>query len=179
MSKQKEIIEEEHKIIGTEHNLLIVDDIETQEFNLTKSLRDWRKERNINSITRATYVKQIIEELFELYLTDKKAIDTNTLALYNTWFLHLERNEIDNDTFVDTLQDIQVFSTNATELLGFDNLKSNEEVFKEINSREQCPKQKLEWEKRGNNGEKWQKNKEQLEETLYKANFENCLLEDY
>ena len=37
------------------------------------------------------------------------------------------------------LQDIQVFCINETELMGFDNIKCNKEVFSEINSREQDP----------------------------------------
>ena len=41
------------------------------------------------------------------------------------------------------MQDIQVFCINETELMGFDNIKCNKEVFSEINSREQDPIQKL------------------------------------
>lgn len=144
-----------------------------EEFNLTKALRDWRSERNITTIDRATYVKQVIEEIFELFLTDKKAIDKNTEALYNTWFLHLERNEISEEDFVDVLQDIQVFSINANELLGYDNVKSNNEVYKHISCRKQDPKQKSDWEKNGSQG-KWQKDKEQPKDELYEPKYKDC-----
>lgn len=147
-----------------------------EEFNLTKALRDWRSERNIITIDRATYVKQVIEEIFELYLDDKKAIDKNTEVLYNTWFLHLERNELKEEDFVDVLQDIQVFSINANELLGYDNIQSSNEVYKHISCRKQDPKQKADWEKNGSQG-KWQKDKEQSEDELYEPNYRDCKFE--
>ena len=59
--------------------------------------------------------------------------------------------------------------------MGFDNTKCNKEVFSEINSREQDPIQKEQWEKFGTYG-KWEKNKRQESWTLYKANYESCKL---
>ena len=80
-----------------------------------------------------------------------------------------------NSEVVDILQDIQVFCINETELMGFDNIKCNKEVFNEINSREQDPIQKEDWLKNGAVG-KWQKDKSQKDWTLYKANYESCKL---
>ena len=74
---------------------------------------------------------------------------------------------------IDILQDIQVFCINETELMGYDNIKCNDEVFQEINSREQDPQQFAEWQKFGASG-KWQKNRHQKDWTLYKANYESC-----
>ena len=81
-----------------------------------------------------------------------------------------------NSEVVDILQDIQVFCINETELMGFDNIKCNNEVFSEINSREQNPIQKEQWEKFGSFG-KWEKSllPEHIEK-WYKANYESCKL---
>jgi len=147
-----------------------------EKFILTDSLREWRKERNINNISRETYVKQVLEELLELYLTDKKAIDKNTLALYDSWFKHLEGNMLSVDSFIDVTQDIQVFSVNASEILGYDNNKCNEEVFKHISCRKQDPQQKAEWDTFGSKGQKWQKWREQPLNELYEPNYEVCKL---
>lgn len=146
-----------------------------EEFNLAKALRDWRSERNITTIDRATYVKQVIEEIFELYLTDKKAIDKNTESLYNTWFLHLESLPEDKERLVDSAIDQIVFGTNFVELNGYDCNKASEEVYKEISSRKQDLRQKIEWETKGASG-KWQKDKQQDKETLYQADFSKCKL---
>ena len=56
-----------------------------------------------------------------------------------------------------------------------DNVKCNNEVFKEINSRKQDPEQAIVWAGIGANG-KWQKMKDQLKETLYVANYSKCKL---
>ncbi len=74
------------------------------------------------------------------------------------------------------MQNIQVLCINETELRGFDNIRCNKQVFLEINSREQDPEQKEQWEKFGADGE-WQKN-EQQESWLYKANYASCKLHE-
>lgn len=153
-------------------------DKKQEEFNLTKALRGWRKERNIKSITRETYVKQILEELLELYGLEKEQVKQNTKALYDTWFLHLESRKVSIDTLLDGSQDINVFSTNFIELLGYDQIKVSEQVFKEIDSREQDPKQKALWENGQGLDQKWQKDKNQDKETLYEADFSNCKLKE-
>ena len=146
-----------------------------KKFNLTEALRGWRKDRNITNIDRETYVKQIIEELFELYGLEKEAIDKNTKQLFDSWFKQLECREVGVETLIDGAQDIVVFSDNFIELNGYDSDKVSEEVFLEINSREQDPTQKTDWEKNGASG-KWKKNPLQNPETLYKADFDKCKL---
>ena len=78
---------------------------------------------------------------------------------------------------MDILQDIQVFCINETELMGFDNIKCNKEVFSEINQEQDPYKKKkksgplkkelLENGKRIKGKKSW---------TLYKANYESCKL---
>ncbi|WP_342251705.1 hypothetical protein [Campylobacter jejuni] len=64
--------------------------------------------------------------------------------------------------------------------LGFDFYKCMLETIKEIESREQDPEQKKEWEYKIKNKieikDKWRKNNHQKEETKYKANYESCRL---
>ena len=71
---------------------------------------------------------------------------------------------------LDAILDISVFSTNEAELMGYDMDKAMNEVVKEISSRVQDPIQKEEWSKSGAVG-KWQKDLNQNEDTLYKADF--------
>ena len=59
--------------------------------------------------------------------------------------------------------------------MGYCDVKTDEEVFKEINSRVQDPQQKEEWKLKGDYG-KWKKWQEQPKETLYKANYGVCKL---
>lgn len=67
--------------------------------------------------------------------------------------------------------DFTRLATNVKDL-GYDFVKCLNEALKEIESRQQDPIQKAEWEAQcGSNGQKWQKWKEQPEETLYKANY--------
>ena len=58
----------------------------------------------------------------------------------------------------------------------FDFKMAMEETIKEISARVQDPIQKSEWELNGSNGQKWEKWKDQPEETLYKADYVKCLL---
>ena len=141
--------------------------------NLTENLRQWRADRNITKCSYIGFVENILEELLEP-LYDKNTTDDFKKRIIqeyfpdNEWFYN-------NKSVVDAIQDIQVFCINETELMGFDNIKCNKEVFSEINSREQDPEQKEEWLKNGAVG-KWQKSKQQESCTLYKANYESCKL---
>ena len=142
--------------------------------NLTEKLREWRKDRNITKADYLTFVENILEELMEcIHAKDmipefKKQIMRD---YFNKDFIKPIESEI-----IDILQDIQVFCINETELMGFDNIKCNKEVFEEINSREQDPEQKQQWIKNGAVG-KWQKSllPEHIEK-WYKANYESCKL---
>ena len=141
--------------------------------NLTEDLRQWRADRNITKCSYIGFVENILEELLEP-LYDKNTTDDFKKRIIqeyfpdNEWFYN-------NKSVVDAIQDIQVFCINETELMGYDNIKCNKEIFSEINSREQDPIQKEEWLKNGAVG-KWQKDKFQKDWTLYKANYESCKL---
>lgn len=148
------------------------------EQNYFQKLRQWREERNLPSISREVYVKQILEELFELYALDKDDIKEFTEMCYSEWF-EMDKDKVVSDSIlIDSAEDIKVFSSNFVELLGYDTEKCGLEVIKEISAREQCPKQKAKWEEQGNQGEKWQKNPDQDADTLYQADFSKCKLKD-
>ena len=80
-----------------------------------------------------------------------------------------------NSEVVDILQDIQVFCINETEMMGFDNIKCNNEVFKHINCRKQDPEQYLEWKEKVPYG-KWKKWSEQPKDEIYEPNYGDCKL---
>lgn len=117
------------------------------------SLAQWRKSRNITA-PQGAYVASIQEELEEY-----------TEAL----------NASDEHEMVDALADIMVFTANEMALMGYNLDLVMKQVVKEISSRQQSPSQASEWNDYGPSG-KWQKWKEQPENTLYKANFSSCKL---
>ena len=136
-------------------------------------LREWRAERNIKEPNYPQYIRNVLEELLEP-LYDKEFIPKKVDEIWNEHFLNREFNTT-TDKVLDSMNDICVFSINEVELMGYDfNLTMNETI-DEISSREQNPIQKLQWEKFGSYG-KWEKDKEQHESTLYKADYEICKL---
>ena len=143
--------------------------------NLTENLKDWRKDRNITKGDYLVFVGNVLEELLEP-LYNKYHIEKYKNYIVNTYFDSMNIDLLSKSDVVDAIQDIQVFCINETELMGYDNLKCNNEVFKEINSRIQDPTQKEEWLKNGSNG-KWQKSllPEHIEK-WYKADYESCKL---
>ena len=141
--------------------------------NLTENLRQWRSDRNITKADYLVFVGNVLEELLEPLHSDKNIVEFVKNNIVDEYFDLI--GELDNLSIIDAIQDIQVFCINETELMGFDNIKCNKEVFSEINSREQDPIQKEQWEKFGAFG-KWQKNERQESWTLYKANYESCKL---
>lgn len=142
--------------------------------SLTKDLRQWRKDRNITSPNTKVYVANQIEELLEIFIDDKKEIKYLQSEIMDKYF---DREPISEENTTDSILDSQVFSINEIELMGYDNELCNKEVFKEINSRKQCPIQKEDWED-GNKvrGEKWLKDPNQSEDTKYKADYSKCKL---
>ena len=138
--------------------------------SLTKKLRVWQKDRNIVEANANVYVANVIEELLEIFTEDKHEIKHLQDEIYERYF---DRQPIGEYNTLDALQDIQTFSINETELMGYDNELCNQEVFKEINARKQDPKQKIEWQQFGAHG-KWQKDKSQDPSTLYKADYSKC-----
>ena len=147
--------------------------------NLTENLRQWRADRNITKADYLVFVGNVLEELLEPLYT-KKSIENIKDDFVSTWINKDDCSDYSDLRFlndvVDAIQDIQVFCINETELMGFDNIKCNKEVFSEINSREQNPIQKEQWEKFGTFG-KWEKSllPEHIEK-WYKADYESCKL---
>ena len=142
--------------------------------NLTENLKAWRKDRNITKADYLVFVGNILEELLEP-IYEKVAVDDIKIKIINQYFSYTDEFEWSKEDIIDAIQDIQVFCINETELMGYDNLKCNDEVFQEINSRLQDPKQAIEWVVNGVIG-KWQKWQEQPKETLYKADYYKCKL---
>lgn len=141
--------------------------------NLTEDLREWRKERNITKAGYLTFVANILEELLEP-LYGKDVINDIKDEFMITWINGDDSMPCTLD-IVDAIQDIQVFCINETELMGYDNIKCNDEVFEHINCRKQDPKQKEEWIKNGAVG-KWQKDQNQPKDEIYEPNYESCKL---
>ena len=140
---------------------------------LTENLKEWRKTRNITNPNTHIYVASIIEELLEIFHNNKGEIKFLQNEIMDLYF---DKEPISELNTVDAIQDIQVFCINETELMGYVNIKCNEEVFQEINSREQDPQQFAEWQKNGAVG-KWQKSElEEHKKLWYKANYESCKL---
>ena len=141
--------------------------------NLTEDLREWRKERNITKADYLTFVGNVLEELLEP-LYGKDVINDIKDEFMITW-INGDDSMPCTLEIVDAIQDIQVFCINESELMGYDNIKCNNEVFKHINCRKQDPKQKEEWIKNGAVG-KWQKDQNQPKDEIYEPNYESCKL---
>lgn len=141
--------------------------------NLTENLKQWRADRNITKADYFTFVENILEELMEC-IYSKEIIPKFKKQIMNDYF-NKDIVTVINSVVVDILQDIQVFCINETELMGYNNLLCNDEVFKHINCRKQDPEQKLEWEQFGANG-KWLKDKNQSQDEIYEPNYEACKL---
>ena len=142
--------------------------------NLTEKLRYWRRKRNISNANTKVYVANVIEELLEIYHDDKELIkELQEDIMFNYFSNHTPLNELNT---IDALSDIQVFSINEVELMGYDNIQCNKEVFKEIDSRVQCPVQQEEWRTNMVFG-KWKKSELDADvKNWYKADYEECKL---
>lgn len=138
--------------------------------SFVEKLRVWRDERNITFPNTKVYVANIVEELLEIYFKNKRVIK------FLQWLIMLVfvfRKPISEHEVVDAVSDIKVFSVNEVELMGYDVYKTMNETVLEISSREQDPIQKEIWEKEGASG-KWNKNKKQDKDSLYKADYSKC-----
>ena len=141
--------------------------------NLTENLREWRKDRNITKADYLVFVENILEELMEC-IHSKDMIPKFKKQIMNDYF-NKDIVTVINSEVVDILQDIQVFCVNETEMMGFDNIKCNNEVFKHINCRKQDPDQYLEWKEKVPYG-KWKKWSEQPKDEIYEPNYGDCKL---
>ena len=99
--------------------------------NLTQNLREWRKKRNITKADYLTFVENILEELMEC-IHSKDMIPKLKKQIMNDYF-NKDIVTVINSEVVDILQDIQVFCINETELMGYDDVKIDDEVFKNFN----------------------------------------------
>lgn len=148
-------------------------DVKVEDKTLTENLKEWRQDRNITNANYLVFVGNVLEELLEpIYL--KENIPRIKEKIMDDWF-RPDGRLISEYAVVDTIKDIKVFAVNETELMGYCDIKTDNEVFKEINSRIQDPQQKEEWKLKGAYG-KWKKWQEQPKETLYKANYGVCKL---
>lgn len=149
-------------------------DVKVEDKTLTENLKVWRKDRNITKDDYLTFVGNVLEELLEP-IYEKVAVDDIKTKIVNQYFSYTDEFQWSQTDIVDTIQDIQVFCINETELMGYDNVKCNDEVFKHINCRKQDPIQYLEWKEKGAYG-KWKKWSEQPEEETYQPDYESCKL---
>ena len=149
-------------------------DVKVEDKTLTENLKVWRKDRNITKDDYLTFVGNVLEELLEP-IYEKIAVDDIKTKIVNQYFSYTDEFQWSQTDIVDTIQDIQVFCINETELMGYDNVKCNNEVFKHINCRKQDPIQYLEWKEKGAYG-KWKKWSEQPEEEIYQPDYESCKL---
>ena len=141
--------------------------------SLTRDLRQWREDRNITKADYLVFVGNILEELMEP-IWSKNAIEINKNEILENYFLS-SGTVMNNIDIIDTIQDIQVFCINETELMGYDNERCNIEVFRHINCRRQDPEQVKDWLENGANG-KWLKDKSQDPKEIYEPNYESCRL---
>ncbi|MFA9240543.1 MAG: hypothetical protein ACEQSQ_11750 [Candidatus Paceibacteria bacterium] len=146
-------------------------DVKVEDKTLTEKLKVWRKDRNISKADYLVFVGNILEELMEP-LWSKNAIEINKQEILDNYFQYGEVNELEA---LDSIKDIKVFCINETENMGYDDTKTDDEVFKHINCRKQDPSQMIEWKEKGAYG-KWKKWSEQPEEEIYQPDYESCKL---
>jgi hypothetical protein len=135
-------------------------------------LQMWRDARPSLQANHRVFFQNIIEELLEPLYTKVtvKEMTQEILEKYYPEILGLTSDSV----VLDSICDIQVFSINEVELMGYDNNKCMNETVKEISSRQQDPAQKEIWEKWGYDGCKWKKDPKQEPDTLYEADYYSC-----
>jgi len=135
-------------------------------------LKQWREDRNLSSHNYRVFFANNLEELLEpLYHKD----DIPTMVKEIMDIYYPEEYSIKEDEVVDAITDIRVFAENETENMGYNSDLTMLEVIREISSRVQDPKQKIDWAMNGVQG-KWLKDKEQPKDAMYKADFNKCKL---
>ena len=140
--------------------------------NLTENLREWRENRNIINPNTSVLVDSVIEELLEIFYDDKQEIKFLQNEIMDLYF---DKKPISELNTIDSIKDIKVFSINETEQMGYDDIKTDDEVFKHINCRRQDPMQYMDWDEFGANG-KWKKDANQPKDEIYEPNYESCKL---
>ena len=140
---------------------------------IINGVRDWAIKRNINKMRpdRRVFISNIIEELLE-GLNAKNDEITKWLTA-KVWQYENIVTPIDEEDYIDSLADIAVFALTEMTKYGYEPNLVMKETLKEINSRKQDLKQRLDWEAEGATG-KWLKDQDQDPKTLYKANYSVC-----
>jgi hypothetical protein len=145
-------------------------------------LAEWRKERRLDQVkqTKEQILTNIMEEVYEaIGLGDASRQEAEWFVNYwlNGYVRDLKNfklEDVSDEQFIDALGDIKVFITNGIEQYGYNAEMVDEEIYKEISSRKQCPIQAEEWAKGEFGDNKWRKDKKQNPKTLYKANIAGC-----
>ena len=150
-------------------------EVKAEDKALTENLKVWRKDRNITKADYLTFVGNILEELLEPVYEKPVINDIKNKIIEEHFTFTFDDLNWNKEEIIDAIQDIQVFCINETELMGYDNVKCNNEVFKHINCRKQDPVQYIEWKEKGAYG-KWKKWSEQLADEIYQPDYESCKL---
>ena len=166
---------------------------------IVEELRKWREARNMqdNEFILETEVANMLKEVAEALeaktdehraeeICDVAVFAFNGLAYLKEDYKHLCTDNGSIARISGCLVDILVgrnqgFTLNGiisycktfVSSLGYDFQKMMLEKIKVISSREQDPEQAKEWALNGTSG-KWEKNKAQSKDTLYKPDFESC-----
>ena len=150
-------------------------EVKAEDKALTENLKVWRKDRNITKADYLTFVGNILEELLEPVYEKPVINDIKNKIIEEHFTFTFDDLNWNKEEIIDAIQDIQLFCINETELMGYDNVKCNNEVFKHINCRKQDPVQYIEWKEKGAYG-KWKKWSEQLADEIYQPDYESCKL---
>lgn len=112
-------------------------------------------------------VRGLLDNGFNVELeADNLAEEVQELRDSKTW-----------DDKVDALCDVIKFAKGGLLKLGCDIDLALDQMLLEIESRMQCPVQKKKWEEQGNDGEKWQKDRNQHFYTLYRADYSKAKID--
>ena len=143
--------------------------------NVCNSIRDWGIERGIDTLkpNKRVFISNVVEEILEgIGVKDDNVTEWMTREIWATENVTEPPSEED---YIDSLADIVVFAITEMTKYGYEPNLVMKEALKEISSRKQDPEQAVRWHKEGKTeGEKWQKWKEQQEESLYQANYSVC-----
>ena len=137
-----------------------------------KELAVWRAARPALRSNHRIYFQNIIEELLEPLYT-KEAVKEFTKEIVDKYYAE-GIEPAGSNCILDSICDIQVFSINEVELMGYYNNNCMDETVKEISSRQQDPIQKDFWDIWGYDGTKWKKDPIQDPSTLYTADYRKC-----
>jgi len=166
-----------------------------------ESLRIWREERNLSchgginvykgnmheelaEFYRAKDINEMIDAICDMsvftinqFNPTAKAIET----VYYSYASHTAFSTVDDIVIGLGIDDkgitILLKCFVIVEELGYDFIECIKETIKEISSRVQAPGQKILWQQYGVQG-KWQKWKDQHQDTLYKADYAKCIKKD-